>query len=253
MFFRMNQKLFLSFLATLVIAVLGVFPVHAGKMAKSAFLADVTKAAKSKDQKAFEKLFYWEGSSEDMKGKVKKYFIDGVMEGTVDSIQLAPLKPEDRFEYTLNGIRTYPNLKPVGRVQIKFKKGDSGITGTSAFYGQKDGRYYFTVAIQEKVRDDAPVAEQIQINIFGTISPDPVKFKGHFIYLQNDEPVRQDFDDEGRGNLTTIVRGEDVVHFEIRRISDKGKIKVRIQVGEKEVFATGYRRTSRPIIYDRRK
>lgn len=221
----------------------------AGGDSKSAFLQAVEKAARDKERAAFEKLFYWEGASPDMKEKVGKYFIDGVLAGDVESVSFQALKPDAKTEYTLNGVRTYPNLKPLGRVRIQFKKNSSGIASTSAFYGVKDGAYYFTVAVQEKVREDAPVTQQIQVNVFGTMAPKPVKFKGHFIITQNEKPIRYELEDEGRGNQTMVVRGEDLTYLELRRTSSQGELKVRIQVGDDEVFQTEYLNHNNPIVY----
>lgn len=108
----------------------------------------------------------------------------------------------------------------------------------------------FVGTIQEKIRDNAPKSKQIQAIIIGMGHP-PVKFEGYMLYLQNEQPVRDQLMDMGGGNLTRIVRGEDITYLKVQRTSKKGALQVKIIIDDKTIFETQSMDTGQPIIFKR--
>ena len=76
-----------------------------------------------------------------------------------------------------------------------------------------------------------------------------MKFEGHMIYTQNEKPIRDKIEDMGSGNLTRVVRGEDITYLEVRRTSKTGSIKVIISIDGKTLFETDYMDTDQPVIF----
>ena len=184
-----------------------------------------------------------------MKATLDRVLFKSLFDRKVTAVRFQPLPERFRSEYVLSGIRTYMNLKPLGYVKIEYQPGKHGRSDTSLPYGKKGDRYYFAGSVQETIRANAPKSRQIQINIFGTISPNPVKFEGYMIYTQNEKPIRDKIEDMGSGNLTRIVRGEDITYLKVRRTSKTGKIKVIISMDGKTIFETDYMESDQPIIF----
>ena len=212
-------------------------------------LKNIQSALQQKDLKAFKGLFYWEGVSQQSKATLHRFLFSKLFDREITAVRFQPLPEGFRSEYILNGVRTYMNIQPLGYVKIEYQPGQHGRSDTSLPYGKKGDRYYFAGSVEETLRTNAPRSRQIQVNIFGTISPDPVKFEGHMIYTQNEKPLRDEIKDMGSGNLTRVVRGEDIIYLEVRRTSKTGKIKVIISIDGKTIFETDYHESDQPIIF----
>ncbi len=77
----------------------------------------------------------------------------------------------------------------------------------------------------------------------------PVTFEGYMLYLQGEIPRRKNLKDLGGGNLTQIVRGEDITFLKIRRTSKKGTIQIKVLIDGKTIFETQPTDTDQPIIF----
>jgi len=225
-------------------------PAWGAEPVKEKFLSDVRTALSQKDLKAFIRLFNWERVNEKVRATLDKYLFSRLLEKEISNVSFVALPEDFRSEYVLNGVRNYPNLRILGFVQIKYKKGKHGKSSTKIPYGKKGGQYMFVGTIQKKIRDNAPKSKQIQVIIIGMGHP-PVKFEGYMLYLQNEQPIREQLMDMGGGNLTRIVRGEDITYLKVQRTSKKGTLRVIIIIDDKTIFETQSMDTGQPIIFKR--
>jgi len=217
---------------------------------KENFLKDVRSTLNQKDPKAFAQLFNWDGVNEKSRAILNKHLFSTLFDEELESVRFKPLPEGFRSEYVLNGIRTYTNVKVLGFVEIQYKRGKTGQSKTSIPYGKKGGRYYFAGSIQEKIRENASKSKQIQVIIVGMGHP-PVTFEGYMLYLQNEQPIKDQLKDMGGGNLTRIVRGEDITFLKVRRTSPKGTLRVKIIIDDQTIFETQPLDTDQPIIFKR--
>lgn len=234
---------------TLLFCITASQATFAGSVSQDQFLKNIQSALQQKDLKAFKGLFHWQGVNQNTKATLDRLLFSTLFDREVTAVRFQPLPEGFRSEYVLNGVRTYMNLKPLGYVKIEYQPGKHGRSDTSLPYGKKGGRYFFAGSVEETLRTNAPKSRQIQVNIFGTISPNPVKFEGHIIYTQNEKPIRDKIMDMGSGNLTRVVRGEDIIYLEVRRTSKTGSIKVIISIDGKTIFETDYMESDQPIIF----
>ena len=195
-------------------------------------------------------FFIGEGDRQKSNATLDKHLFSSLFDEELESVRIQPLPEDFRSEYVLNGIRTYTNLKVLGFVEIQYKRGKTGRSKTSIPYGKKEGRYYFAGSIQEKIRENASKSKQIQVIIVGMGHP-PVTFEGYMLYLQNERPIKDQLKDMGGGNLTRIVRGEDITFLKVRRTSPQGTLRVKIILDDQTIFETQPLDTDQPIIFKR--
>jgi len=101
-------------------------------------------AHEAKDPEALRKLVYWEGSSERTREIIGQRLIR-YLDLRIKKIAFRPLTGEENFENL--GYR--PNIEPVGWLAIFFipPEQDSRFFGKSFVVGEKNGKYWITVAV----------------------------------------------------------------------------------------------------------
>ncbi|NIQ03262.1 MAG: hypothetical protein GWM98_25130 [Nitrospinaceae bacterium] len=214
------------------------------------FLKRVQSALDRQDLAAFKKLFNWEGVSDDLQASLDRHLFNHLFDHPVESVELIPLPADFRTEYVLNGVRHYANVEIMGLVKVNYRKGAQGRTSLKIPYGKKGNRYLFAGTVRETVNPDAPPSKQIQVIIIGFGHP-PVTFEGYMLYLQNQTPVRKNLKDMGGGNLTQLVRGEDITFLKVWRTSAQGSIQIEILIDGKTIYKTQPLDTRQPIIFNR--
>jgi len=100
-----------------------------------------------KDVASLEKLVYWTGVREQEKLQVRKSF-SGDISREIETVKVVDLPADQVTEYKLAGITFRPNLKPVKKLVVTFKKQDSTfeVTGSGYLLGQHAGAVYITTA-----------------------------------------------------------------------------------------------------------
>lgn len=248
--FGFLRNLLLIFILTAFCSPFLSSPVWAAENSKERFLKDIRTSLAQKNLPAFIQLFNWDGVNEKSRAILNKHLFSTLFDEELESVRFKPLPEGFRSEYVLSGIRTYTNIKVLGFVEIQYKRGKTGQSKTSIPYGKKEGRYYFAGSIQEKIRENAPKSKQIQVIIVGMGHP-PVTFEGYMLYLQNERPIKDQLKDMGGGNLTRMVRGDDITYLKVQRTSKKGTLRVTIIVDGKTIFETQPQDTDQPIIFKR--
>ncbi|MCH8933795.1 MAG: hypothetical protein IH923_12100 [Nitrospinae bacterium] len=248
--FGFLRNLLLIFILTAFCSPFLSSPVWAAENSKERFLKDIRTSLDQKNLPAFIQLFNWDGVNEKSRAILNKHLFSTLFDEELESVRFKPLPEGFRSEYVLNGIRTYTNVKVLGFVEIQYKRGKTGQSKTSIPYGKKGGRYYFAGSIQEKIRENAPKSKQIQVIIVGMGHP-PVTFEGYMLYLQNERPIKDQLKDMGGGNLTRMVRGDDITYLKVQRTTKKGTLRVTIIVDGKTIFETQPQDTDQPIIFKR--
>jgi len=248
--FGFLRNLLLIFILTAFCSPFLSSPVWAAENSKERFLKDIRTSLDQKNLPAFIQLFNWDGVNEKSRAILNKHLFSTLFDEELESVRFKPLPEGFRSEYVLDGIRTYTNVKVLGFVEIQYKRGKTGRSKTSIPYGKKKGRYYFAGSIQEKIRENAPKSKQIQVIIVGMGHP-PVTFEGYMLYLQNERPIKDPLKDMGGGNLTRMVRGDDITYLKVQRTSKKGTLRVTIIVDGKTIFKTQPQDTDQPIIFKR--
>lgn len=232
----------------ILIALIAAWPVWAQAGPEERFLEEVRAAVGSGDDEALWSLFNLDGVEEDMKRPLEKFVIKRLRSAKILDVKFEPVPEDFRSEYVLNGVRHYPNMKPLGRVTISYEKEEGGDHSTSIVYGERDGRFSFIGTLKEKLAGDLPPTKQIQAIVIGMGHP-AVTFEGFMIYLQGGKPVREKIEDMGGGNVTRIVRGEALTYLEVRRTSAAGTIKIMIYEDEDLLFETESLNTAEPIVF----
>jgi len=234
----------------ILIALIAAWPSSSQAGPEERFLDEVRAAIGSGSDQALWSLFNLDGVEEDVKRPIEKFVIKRLLSARVLDVKIEPLPDDFRSEYVVNGVRHFPNMKPLGQVKISYEKEEGTDHATSIIYGEKNGRLYFVGTLKEKLPGDLPPSRQIQAIIIGMGHP-AVTFEGFMIYLQGGAPVREKIEDMGGGNVTRIVRGEAITYLEVRRTSAEGTLKVLIYEDEDTVFETEARDTAEPIVFRR--
>lgn len=111
---------------------------------KAGVLTDSYKTAvESKSVDALMKLVHWEKVEDNIKRMIMTAFGEAVTR-ELESVKVAPLEQDEVLQYERNGVRYGPNLQPVARLHVAFKRstGDNyQVTESSYLVGESNGRY----------------------------------------------------------------------------------------------------------------
>ena len=94
------------------------------------------------------RLVFWGGASQDLRRSTERHIADD-FPMRIARVTVRPLAPDERLEYTRDGVTYRPTLRPVGRLTVEFVPGvgtAGGVTATSYLVGLKDGVYYLLSA-----------------------------------------------------------------------------------------------------------
>lgn len=192
-------------------------------------------------------LFYQQGLSEEMQGMLDMVVVrvarrDHVQPSFVDIPEEAQLVAVvDGFEYR-------PNINVLGYVDL----GKNNMGGnTKAPYGlAADGRYYFSATTKTLVNADAKPDRQLQMIAIGSGHP-AVTFDGWCDILQsNNEIIRKTLSDQGIGNQTLIMRGQQFESCELNHTGSSGGLSLRLMVDDDVVFEQHTESPDDRIVYD---
>ena len=89
------------------------------------------------------RLVFWGGASQDLRRSTERHIADD-FPMRIARVTVQPLAPDERLEYTRDGVTYRPTLRPVGRLTVEFVPGGGaagGVTATSYLVGVKDGVY----------------------------------------------------------------------------------------------------------------
>ena len=133
---------------------------QAGPATERDFIVAYSQAHDRKDVAALMKLVYWAGVEEDLRGAVERSFAANVLFKPA-AVLIEPLGPGEMTEYARGGVTYRPNLKPVGKLTVKFEKSADGPTATGYLVGINEGVYFITTAAPVLQKAAAPVLQKV--------------------------------------------------------------------------------------------
>lgn len=236
------MRLILS-LAAVILGLHGLSPAHADT--RDAFAARVTQAYAAKNKTAALKtLFYLKGVDPQTLDMYEKRII-GRMLGKYDrpSVAFEPLPKDFNPVQVAGGYEYRPNIPLKGYLVLNAK--------TRVPYGQKNGRYYITAMTRRAVKPGGPPDKTLQMMLIGTGHP-PVRYEGHCDVMQsNGKARRMRFEDAGRGNNTMIITARHIVRCDVRNLSGRGSLSLRLLEGQNTIFAKRVEAPQTAIAYRR--
>ncbi|MBE9553636.1 MAG: hypothetical protein IMF05_09255 [Proteobacteria bacterium] len=219
-----------ALIRALVVALTIMTPFTAQAETVDDFLARVAEAYAFPDkQAALRDLFFMEGMDADTVEMYDSRII-GRMLGKYDEPSLAvePL-PADFDPVQVGGGYEYrPNLEPLGYVVVGGK--------TSALYGGHGDRYYLVGVVRTLIENPAGPEQMLQMVVMGFNHPQ-IGFDGHCdVLLANNSVKRVRLDDEGLASKTMIVTGVRIEACELRNLSERGSLMLRLLEGDDQIF-----------------
>ncbi len=208
-------------------------------------------ALKAKDKDAVLHLFDWQGVSAEIRSMHERVTVQVLLRAPVKSIKLAPLPASQITEFERNGVRYRPNVTIVGIIDVQFATQGTHSSAAQVPYGKKDGHFYLSNTIEERVSTEPAVKEQpLNISIQGTISPNPAMFEGSYVYLKGGKEVKESIVDEfHHGNTSKAFWGDRIKSCTVRKTSADGQIRLMISEGGKEIFKSEWETSDKPIVY----
>lgn len=194
------------------------------------FLTRIARAYASGDRnKALFDLFFVDGMDEETLAMYETRIV-GRMLGEHDAPTLALEPLPDGFDPVQvgNGYEYRPNLTLLGYVVIDGK--------TRAPYGHRGDRYYLAGMTRTLITDPAGPEQMLQMIVIGMDHP-PIRFDGHCrVLLANGDRKRIALEDEGLTNKTMLVAGVRIEACELRNLSGRGAMMLRLLEGDDQIF-----------------
>lgn len=220
------------FLFTLVLVTAFAHVTEADDHLHDEFKTRIESALRESDEQrkrqAIRALFYRQGLDEKTTG-----IMDRVVQRLAKThrrhVAFAPLPDDATFVHILDGYEYRPNLEPVGYVVLTSPEDPPG-NDTKIPYGRhpESGRYAFPSTIRTLVNPDAEPDKQLQIIAVGIAHP-PMEFEGWCdIALSNGTTRRITLEDQGVGNQTRILRGQEIEACELTNRSNEGSLSLKL-------------------------
>lgn len=230
-------------LAAVILGLNGISPAHAEP--RDAFAGRIKQAFASKDKAvALKALFYLKGVDPKTLDMYEKRII-GRMLGKYDrpSVAFEPLPKDFNPVQVAAGYEYRPNIPLEGYLVLNAK--------TRVPYGQKNGRYYITAMTRKAVKPGGPPDKMLQMMLIGMGHP-PVRYEGHCDVMQsNGKARRMRFEDAGRGNTTMIITAQHIVRCDVRNLSGRGSLSLRLLEGQNTIFVKRVEAPEAAIVYPR--
>ncbi|MGZ4973889.1 MAG: hypothetical protein ACXWBP_05455 [Limisphaerales bacterium] len=214
-------------------------------------LKKVEAALKAKDKAALLGCFDWQGVSAEIKSMHERFTVEMMLKNPVKTLKLAPLPADQITEFERNGVRYHPNVTIVGVIDFEFATEGTHKSSAQMPYGTKDGHFYLSNTLEERVSQEPAVKEQsLNVSIQGTSSPNPATFEGSYVYLKGGKEVKENIVDEfHRGNASKAFWGDRIKSCTVRKTSADGQIRLMITESGKEVFRSEWETSDKPIVY----
>ncbi len=208
----------------------------------------VESALKAKDTNSLTALFNWQEVSESMKAEMNSENAD-VFSHDIAGVKLLALPADFQPTNELSGVRDRLNLAVVGLIDVEYtEKGNS----VSIPYGTRDGAFYLSSTVEEKIATPATQEKSLNVSVMGTISPKSAAFSGSYVYVKAGKGIKQDIDGT-KGNRSEAFWGDFIKSCTVQKISDdKGFIKLVISEDGKKVFESDEVTNREPIDYERK-
>lgn len=114
--------------------------------------ASYRTAVENKSVDALMKLVHWDNVEDNIRRMLLTAFKEAVNRD-IQSVRVAPLEQNEILEYERNGVTYGPNLEPVARLHVAFKRstGDNyQVTESSYLVGESNGRYMIATSAPMK-------------------------------------------------------------------------------------------------------
>jgi hypothetical protein len=208
----------------------------------------IQSALKSKDTNAFHALFNWHGVSKSMMADMNDETAD-LFSHAIGSVKLVALPADFQPTNELNGVRYKPNLAIVGLIYVEYTENGNSI---SMPYGTKDGVFYLSSTVEEKIANPATKEKSLNISVEGTILPKAVTFSGSYVYVKGGKEIKEGISGTN-GNRSKAFWGDYVKSCTIQKISDDaGSIKLLISEDGKTVFESDKITNKETIVYEKK-
>lgn len=218
--------------SVLFLAIIPVLSVSHPARAESvdAFLSRVRQAYAAADRTAaLKEQFYLEGMDAESLAMYDRLIFRRMLDKYDNPSLAVEALPEDFDPLQVAGGYEYrPNLKPLGYVVIGGR--------TRALYGRHGDRYYFTGVTRTRIANPAGPERMLQMIVMGMAHP-AIEFDGYCeVTLANRDRKRVRLNDEGLTSKTMLVTGVRIESCEVRNLSGRGSLMLRLLEGEDQIF-----------------
>jgi hypothetical protein len=242
--------LLLAFLAGAFFAGATATPAEEPPTTKQELLERIEAAIRGGDKDALESLYNWEGVEEQKKATMGS-MVQRLLEHELESAELAPSPAGGQSDRIVNGLRYKLNVEVRGGIKLTYAtSAPAHMRVLSIPYGAVGDVYYLANTVVEKLDYDGPPDRTLNVSVMGETSPEPVAFKGVYVYEASGVEVKDRF--TGAGNISKAFKGQHVKGCAVQKTGGDGWIEVVISEGGEKVFESGQVTSKEPIVYKRK-
>lgn len=193
---------------------------------------------------ALKALFFMDDMDAETKAMYEGRIIGRILERyDAPTVTLEPLPAGFEGVQVGNGYEYRPNLAPLGYVVLNGK--------TRVVYGRHNGRFYFSGMIRTPIENPAGPERVLQMIVMAFASP-PIRFDGFCqVLLANHTKKRVLLADDGMTSRTMLVSGVRIESCELRNLSGRGGMMLRLLEGDDQLFEQRIEHPERAISFSR--
>ena len=180
-----------------------MFAFAAAPASAEALRASAEAALIAKDTNAFKTLFNHHnislrtnGFEARVVGSLTHYFHDFPTNTLRTTVRLEPMPEDMETESLINGIRSRPNMKPLGMMVCRVGTKNDGTNvswGTTMPYGEMGGQFGFIGTQTEKVYEPKHKENIYSVAVMSGVAFAPVSYTGTCVYVQNGATLTNTF------------------------------------------------------------
>ena len=225
-----------------------VFPAGATPpTTRKQLINSLNAALKEHAPEAIEALYYWNNVPGDIRQLHREMFVT-LTETPIEKVEFAPFSKDYETEIVENGREYRVNLPLKGLVRIQLyddileKRGFITIP-----YGQV-GAFFYLAGI-ERTLDGVPSSTYnvYTISVQGLLFPEPVAFKGIYMYEKDGKTIKKKFIKSGFFKET--IQADKLLACIVKKVSAHGWIKAGIRRNGVDIFTAKETDSTDAIIY----
>jgi len=239
----------------LLISLVVIFPfpslsAGAPPQSRKELIVRIEDAINCRDPQKLADLYYWEGVEPGIQELHMEMF-KTLVDTQVEKINFYPITDDYQTEIVEDGVQYTVNMPVKGLVQIQIYDDVVEHPGTITIpYGQR-GRALYLAGIKRNTKaEEQSKYSFYTITVQGLLFPEPVSFKGIFVYEKDGQREKKKFFAEGY--YKEIIEADKLIACIVKKTTEDGWVKLTIRINGDPVYSGKETGTEKAIVYKRK-
>jgi hypothetical protein len=204
-------------------------------------------AIANKDPAAIDRLYFWKDVAPDIRELHQEMF-KTLVDTQVEDINFAPMTADYQTTIQEDGVLYNVNIPVRGLIRIKLFDDIVEQRGAITIpYGQVGTAYYLAGIRRDTEEMQTSKYNFYTISVQGLLFPNPVPFKGIYMYMKDGKQIKKRF--QGEGFYKETVEADSFIACVAKKTSPDGWVKISIRKNGDIIFDAKETESEKPIVY----